>query len=100
MVVFELFSKIAYIIFVERDLEFKYQVGWNIIWWYANLWKLCRKESSECYAWVPTTKMKLPNDGKWKGEGIGYEPDVFSYTENMKETLENLGVDTSDIFFK
>ena len=58
------------------------------------------KKSGECYAWVPTTKMKLPNDGKWKGEGIGYEPDVFSYTENMKETLENLGVDTSDILFK
>ncbi|MBQ5471069.1 MAG: hypothetical protein IIT58_03570, partial [Treponema sp.] len=58
------------------------------------------KKSGECYAWVPTTKMKLPSDGKWKGEGIGYEPDVFSYTENMKETLENLGVDTSDILFK
>lgn len=58
------------------------------------------RKASGCWAWVPTTKMKLPNDGKWKGEGIGYEPDIFSYTENMKETLERIGIDCTGIEFR
>ena len=40
----------------------------------------------------------LPDN--WLGEGKGYEPQIWATTENMKETLEKLGVVLDDIEFK
>ena len=42
----------------------------------------CRSIKKESvFGWIPTIVCGLPDDGKWKGEGVGYEPDVFAYTE-------------------
>ena len=47
---------------------------------------------------------QFPMDGvlpdNWLGEGKGYEPQIWATTENMKETLEKLGVVLDDIEFK
>ncbi|MCQ2583983.1 MAG: hypothetical protein MJ185_00205 [Treponema sp.] len=47
---------------------------------------------------------RFPNDGliseNWLGEGKGYEPQIWATTENMKSTLEKLGVELDDIQFK
>ena len=47
--------------------------------------------------WIPTIICQLPDDGKWKGEGVGYEPDVFAYTEEIKDVLIGFGVDMTGI---
>ena len=36
----------------------------------------------------------------WLGELKGYEPQIWATTDNMKETLEGLGVDLGDIEFR
>ena len=36
----------------------------------------------------------------WLGELKGYEPQIWATTDNMKETLEGLGVDLGDIVFR
>lgn len=45
-----------------------------------------------------------PRDGiipdNWLGEGKGYEPQIWATTENMKETLENLGVILDGVEFR
>ena len=40
----------------------------------------------------------LPDN--WLGELKGYEPQIWATTDNMKETLEGLGVDLGDIEFR
>ena len=42
-------------------------------------------------------KKYLPSN--YLGEGKGYKPDVWATTETMKDVLEGLGIDTSDIIF-
>ena len=55
------------------------------------------RNSGNVYGWIPTIICGIPDDGKWKGEGVGYEPDIFVYPEEIKETLTGLGVDLTDI---
>lgn len=47
---------------------------------------------------------RYPRDGlipdNWLGEGKGYEPQIWATTENMKETLEKLGVILDDVEFR
>lgn len=47
---------------------------------------------------------KFPQDGlipdNWLGEGRGYEPQIWATTENMKSTLEGLGVNLEGVEFK
>ena len=40
----------------------------------------------------------LPDN--WLGELKGYEPQIWATTDNMKETLEGLGVDLGDVVFR
>ena len=51
-------------------------------------------------AWVASKSFikHIPNN--YLGEGIGYEPEIWATTENMKTVLEGLGLDLSDIIFK
>ena len=55
------------------------------------------KHIGNVWGWIPTIICGIPDDGKWKGEGVGYEPDIFVYPEEIKETLTGLGVDLTDI---
>lgn len=49
------------------------------------------------FGWIPTIICNIQNDGKWKGEGVGFEPDVFAYTEEIKDVLIGFGVDMTGI---
>ena len=55
------------------------------------------KHIGNVWGWIPTIICGIPDDGKWKGEGVGYEPDVFAYTEEIKDVLTGFGVDMTDI---
>ena len=55
------------------------------------------KKSGNVSGWIPTIICAIPDDGKWKGEGVGYEPDIFAYTEEIKDVLTGLGVDLTGI---
>ncbi len=55
------------------------------------------KKKGNVSGWIPTIICGLPDDGKWKGEGVGYEPDVFAYTEEIKDVLTGFGVDMTGI---
>lgn len=59
----------------------------------------CKVYEKNCvYMYVPLTK--FTPDSSYLGEGIGYEPEIWAETQNMKDVLEGLGLDLSEIEIK
>ena len=51
------------------------------------------------FLFMGNTSFKKYLPSNYLGEGKGYKPDVWATTETMKDVLEGLGIDTSDIIF-
>lgn len=50
--------------------------------------------------WTPTTSFGFVLPDNYLGEGLGYEPDIWATTANMKEVLEGLGLDLTGVIFR
>lgn len=80
-----------------KDLNFKL-VGTHSggMQYYGN----CRTVTKDgVVGWVPSTSFVSAIPANYLGEGIGYEPEIWATTENMKSVLEDCGLDLEDIIF-
>jgi len=50
--------------------------------------------------WTPTSSFKDTIPANYLGEGLGYEPDIWATTADMKEVLEGLGLDVTGVTFR
>lgn len=51
-------------------------------------------------AWVPSSSFAALIPKNYLGEGLGYEPDIWATTPQMKQVLESQGLDLSGIIFQ
>lgn len=61
----------------------------------------CRSiEKKGVRIWTPTTSFAHMLPDNYLGEGLGYEPDIWATTTDMKEVLEGLGLDLTGVIFR
>jgi len=59
-----------------------------------------KDDKLKIYMTLPANRMYYDLPLNYLGEGKGYEPEIWATTQNMKQILENFGVDLEDIIFQ
>jgi len=67
----------------------------------AQMYGNCRSVTKKgVIIWVPTTSFASILPENYLGEGLGYEPDIWATTPEMKSVLEAQGLDLTGIIFQ